>query len=181
MAYEKLRRTGLQPDHALGHPRRNADHFRLSNDPVGFLRQHLGNAKAMMDKLCTQAAFDDCATDYDLHLSQGLAITGESRDYFARGRIAWLTACFRQSWEESKIVTDLGCENGSSTPYLINLPNAPVTMGVDVSLESIKLSTKSHEAFWNHLWPSFPSGHNIRSLSKSRDAKHAPFQPKQIL
>jgi SAM-dependent methyltransferase len=95
-------------------------------------------------KSFTQASFDDCATDYDLHLSQGLAITGESKDYFARGRIAWLAACLREIEQDVKIVMDFGCGNGSSTPYLIGLPNAHFVIGVDVSRESVELAKRHH-------------------------------------
>ena len=35
-------------------------------------------------------SFDVYAEDYDAALSQGLSVSGEDKDYFAQGRIAWL-------------------------------------------------------------------------------------------
>ena len=39
------------------------------------------------------SGFDEYATSYDCALAQGLAATGEDRNYFARRRVEWLRRC----------------------------------------------------------------------------------------
>ena len=36
------------------------------------------------------SAFDSYAAEYDAALQQGISVSGEGKDFFARGRIAWL-------------------------------------------------------------------------------------------
>jgi hypothetical protein len=62
--------------------------------------------------------FDVYAADYDAALAQGLAVSGEDKMYFARGRLPWLAACLRQLGEQPAAVTDYGCGTGSATPVL---------------------------------------------------------------
>ena len=59
--------------------------------------------------------FDDYAQDYDAALNKGLSATGEGRDYFACGRIQWLSRCLRQLSEQPRLVLDYGCGDGSSS------------------------------------------------------------------
>ena len=65
--------------------------------------------------------FDAYAADYDAALAQGLAVSGEDKMYFARGRLAWLAACLRQLGEQPATVMDYGCGIGSATPSLFAL------------------------------------------------------------
>ena len=37
--------------------------------------------------------FDMSTMDYEAALARGLTVSGEDKDYFAQGRIAWLRAC----------------------------------------------------------------------------------------
>ena len=64
--------------------------------------------------------FDVYAEDYDRTLAQGLAVSGEDKNYFARGRVAWLGKRLQQMEFEPRRVLDFGCGTGSSTPLFSN-------------------------------------------------------------
>jgi len=88
--------------------------------------------------------FDLYADDYDAALAQGLSVSGEDKNYFARGRIAWLASCLRQRQTTPETVMDFGCGTGSAVPFLFELLNAKSVIGVDVSTKSLKRATELH-------------------------------------
>ena len=86
------------------------------------------------------AAFDACATTYDAALNRGISISGESKEYFIRRRIEWLSLRLRQHGCRPGHVLDYGCGTGGSAPDLLDhLPATSVT-GVDVSSHSIDVA-----------------------------------------
>ena len=68
-----------------------------------------------------KTGFDEYAADYDAALAHGLFVSGEDKNYFAKGRIGWLANCLRQMKEQPRSVMDLGCGTGSAEPFLLNL------------------------------------------------------------
>jgi SAM-dependent methyltransferase len=92
------------------------------------------------------AEFDAFAANYDAVLQQGLAVTGEDKDYYAQQRVAWLGARLRALGVAPQRVLDFGCGTGASTPYLLAefLPTA--VHGVDVSRASITVAVREHGA-----------------------------------
>jgi SAM-dependent methyltransferase len=94
--------------------------------------------------MTTPVHFDEYADNYDAALNQGLSSTGEDKDYFARGRIQWLSRCLQQIEERPKYVMDYGCGAGSATPYLLELIQADSVVGVDTSSKSVDLATHIH-------------------------------------
>ena len=95
--------------------------------------------------MIARAEFDRFATKYDEALEQGISISGESKDYFARGRISWLAAQLFKGNAGIKSVMDFGCGTGSATPHLLDLLKADSVTGTDLSLESIRVAAKSHQ------------------------------------
>lgn len=85
----------------------------------------------------TNTEFDQYATDYDAALSQGLSVSGEDKNFFARGRISWLQRCLAKIEARPRRVMDFGCGIGSAAPYLIELLDASEVTGVDVSEKSL--------------------------------------------
>lgn len=79
-------------------------------------------------------AFDSHASDYETQCAQGLSVSGESKDFFARGRIAYLRALWsRRGLGEPERVVDFGCGVGDVTPLLAEaFPRADV-LGLDPS------------------------------------------------
>ena len=61
--------------------------------------------------------FDEYASDYDAALERGLAVAGESKDYFARNRIAWLSGNLAALREQPQQIMDYGCGIGSAVPF----------------------------------------------------------------
>ena len=92
------------------------------------------------------AAFDRYATTYDAALANGLAVSGEGKDYFAAGRVQWLTRRLREVDMRVHSILDFGCGTGSSAPHLLRAFGGAVYAGVDVSRESICEARTTHGA-----------------------------------
>jgi SAM-dependent methyltransferase len=82
--------------------------------------------------------FDEFAGDYDAALNQGISLSGEDRDFFARGRVEWLRDCLRDSRPQR--VLDYGCGTGSSSPLFQSVLGASSVVGVDSSSEAIAVA-----------------------------------------
>jgi len=67
--------------------------------------------------------FDRYAANYDATLSAALAVSGESKEYFARGRITYLKECLDRLNESVASVLDFGCGIGSGTRLLAEILN----------------------------------------------------------
>jgi SAM-dependent methyltransferase len=88
--------------------------------------------------------FDAFADDYDKALEQGLAVSGERKEYFARGRVHWLARCLAQLRFLPARILDFGCGTGTSAPFLLSLPGAQRLTGVEVSEKSIAVARRLH-------------------------------------
>ena len=78
--------------------------------------------------------FDAYAARYDEALAAGLSITGEDKDYYARGRMRWVAARLRAlGIGAPHTVLDFGCGLGNATPLFIDELGARAVVGVDVS------------------------------------------------
>ncbi len=88
--------------------------------------------------------FDDFASNYDEALAQGIAVSGEDKDYFAQGRVTWLAGCLRRLCLEPRSVLDFGCGTGSAAPYLLNLNPTVQLLGVEVSAKSLEVARRDH-------------------------------------
>lgn len=103
------------------------------------------------------AHFDGYAEDYDGALNQGLSATGESKDFFARERVLWVSRCLRKLSFRPARIMDYGCGTGSATPLLSELLRAESIIGVDTSEKSLEVarrihSSSSHRFFPNHQY-----------------------------
>jgi len=90
------------------------------------------------------AEFDSFAESYEQDLGKSLAITGESREYYAQRRIDWTAHCLARLNYAAKRVLDYGCGDGANVPMLTTRFQAEQTLGVDVSNESIALARRTH-------------------------------------
>jgi SAM-dependent methyltransferase len=88
------------------------------------------------------AAFDAYAGNYDTALAQGLAVSGEDKNYFARGRVAWLARCLDRLGFRPRSVVDFGCGTGSATPFLRELLGNPTLLGLDISGKSVEVAER---------------------------------------
>jgi SAM-dependent methyltransferase len=98
-----------------------------------------------MTQSSTKASpFDAYADNYDAILARGLSVFGEDKNYFARGRVVWLTKCLRRLGHQPRTVMDFGCGTGSATPFLQELLGSPLVLGLDLSPRSVELARQSY-------------------------------------
>jgi SAM-dependent methyltransferase len=91
-----------------------------------------------------KAAFDEYAGRYDTALNEGLSLSGESKDYFAKARVRWLAGRLRERGVAPQQVLDFGCGTGDTCPALLHELNAHLVVGVDPSFESILSARQTH-------------------------------------
>ena len=91
-----------------------------------------------------QPEFDRYAADYDAALAQGISVSGEDKDFFAHGRVAWLAKCLREKSFRPKSVMDYGCGTGQAAPHLLGQLAAEKVLGVDVSEGLLAVARRDH-------------------------------------
>jgi len=96
-----------------------------------------------VDPMIAPVHFDDYAQHYDDALNRGLAATGEAKDYFARGRIRWISRCLQELSEQPKLLMDFGCGDGSTSEFLLAVNQECSVIGVDTSEKSLELATRN--------------------------------------
>lgn len=84
--------------------------------------------------------FDAYAARYHAELDRGLKASGESAEYFARARVAWLASRLAELGMRADAVLDFGCGIGQTGPLLLERLHAGRVVGVDVSEESLRLA-----------------------------------------
>ena len=95
-------------------------------------------------KTLAPAQFDDYADTYDSALAQGLALSGENKSYFTRGRVERLARCLPQFADRPTKILDFGCGTGSNAPlFLEQWPDIELLLGVDVSTKSLEVAERS--------------------------------------
>ncbi|HEV3059050.1 MAG TPA: class I SAM-dependent methyltransferase [Vicinamibacterales bacterium] len=90
--------------------------------------------------------FDEYASDYDAALARGVSVSGEDKDYFAQGRVAWLGRRLAELGRRPGAVLDFGCGTGSAAPFLMRMPGIDSLVGVDVSARSVERARQMHAA-----------------------------------
>lgn len=92
------------------------------------------------------AEFDAFAGDYDAALNQGLALSGEGKDFFAQGRAKWLAECLQSFDLQAGTALDFGCGTGSATPFLFDELGIASLIGTDPSEESLQVARETWSA-----------------------------------
>ena len=91
----------------------------------------------------TQAEFDRFATGYDEDLAKSLAVTGESREFYAQARIDWTAERVAELGCQPRDILDYGCGDGANSPMLRVRFKADHVLGVDVSTASIAVARQA--------------------------------------
>ena len=105
----------------------------------------------MKDWSFNKAEFDEYADNYDTALAHGLSVSGEDKDYFAKGRTAWLAKRLRALAEQFQSIMDLGCGIGSTSPLLLSLTGAESVLGIDTSANSVEAAKKTYGSKRTHF------------------------------
>jgi SAM-dependent methyltransferase len=90
--------------------------------------------------------FDQHADSYDVDLNRGLSVSGEEREYFAKGRIQWLKHCLGRLRQQPRSAIDYGCGVGDTTVLLRDAFDLVAVLGLDVSARSLELARLKHES-----------------------------------
>jgi SAM-dependent methyltransferase len=88
--------------------------------------------------------FDQFADEYERALERGISVSGETMDFFARGRVSWLARCLTNLAFQPMHILDFGCGTGGATSFLLRLPYVRSVCGVDVSPRSLVRARKLH-------------------------------------
>ncbi len=88
--------------------------------------------------------FDEYSAAYEEALAMALSPSGESREYFAAGRVAWLKRCLGEIGFQANFILDFGCGDGATASLLVRELNAASAVGVDVSPKSLELARKQY-------------------------------------
>lgn len=78
-------------------------------------------------------AFDAHAESYDADLQKGLSVSGETKEYFAHGRLRFVRERLDDLGHTATSVLDYGCGDGATTPLFYDLLGAVSVIGVDTS------------------------------------------------
>lgn len=95
------------------------------------------------------AAFDRLAGEgaYDRALAEALTVSGESKEYFAAGRVAWAARWLRgRGAPPPARVLDYGCGIGDTLPLLASAWGSTSLLGVDESRACIAAAAERHVA-----------------------------------
>lgn len=99
------------------------------------------------------AFFDAYALEYDVILNAALAVSGETKDYFARGRMSWLAKRLERFGFAARKVLDYGCGTGTSIPLFFEYCGCEQVVGVDVSEVSLACARRAYTAAQVQLLP----------------------------
>jgi len=91
-----------------------------------------------------ESEFDEYAGSYDSALNQGLALSGESKAYFAHERVRWFAGRLSSLGVQARRVLDYGCGTGGTSPELLEQLHARTVVGVDASRESLDVARTTH-------------------------------------
>lgn len=87
--------------------------------------------------------FDEFVEDYEAACARGLALSGESRDYFAQQRVHHTAEAMR-GFGPIRRILDFGAGLGHTTPYLLAaFPDATV-IGMDSSAASVRTANETY-------------------------------------
>src|SRR5262245_59776261 len=127
----------------MGHTGSNPDSLGISNHIGELFYKYPENAKKMSENRLGKSEFDEYAENYDAALTRGISVSGEDREFFAHGRIAWLANCLNRLGETPVTAMDFGCGTGSSVPFLFNLMKISRVLGVDVSEQALEIARRN--------------------------------------
>ena len=97
--------------------------------------------------------FDLHANSYDRELGEALAVFGEDREYFARGRVRQLAECLRQKGMVPRHLMDFGCGTGATAPILLETLGAESAIGLDTSRRSLDVARQHYGSERIHFSP----------------------------
>ena len=84
--------------------------------------------------------FDLYADDYDVALTRGISVSGETKDYFVQRRIEWLRDCLIRLSAPVAALMDFGCGTGSSSRFFFDILGVENFVGIDQSPKCLEVA-----------------------------------------
>jgi SAM-dependent methyltransferase len=88
------------------------------------------------------AEFDEHAESYEESLESSLEVSGENRDYFAAGRMRFLSGLLERAGRKAGEVLDFGCGTGNGLPHAQERLGAERVTGADISAASLEIARR---------------------------------------
>ncbi len=93
------------------------------------------------------ATFDSVAQSYEKQLQLGISLSGETAEYFVRGRVRkFVELSQRYTQSQPAALLDFGCGVGNAVPELLDRFSGIRLTGVDCSLASLALAHRRFSA-----------------------------------
>jgi trans-aconitate methyltransferase len=93
----------------------------------------------------TVPAFDSHASDYEAECMRGLSVSGESKEFFARGRLAHLVGFIERTGRPRPgRIVDFGCGIGDVSALLAETFPLGSVLGVDSSSRCVERAAQAH-------------------------------------
>jgi SAM-dependent methyltransferase len=97
-----------------------------------------------------RAEFDEFAAKYEKTMERACSVSGESPDFYAGARMAWLLRRLR-SYLPVETALDFGCGVGGSFRYFFDVLGCKSVIGVDPSQESLQVARSRYPDLNLHL------------------------------
>jgi SAM-dependent methyltransferase len=91
------------------------------------------------------AEFDSFATSYESDLDSALSVSGESKDFFAEGRVRWLAQRLQRLKFRASSALDYGCGIGGTALLLRENLSLQSVIGLEVSARSLEVAQARHQ------------------------------------
>lgn len=91
----------------------------------------------------SRAEFDEFARKYEKTMERPCAVSGESPDFYAAGRMQWCLRRLRH-WLPADTVLDFGCGIGGSTRYFFDTLGCKSVIAIDRSVESLQVAKERY-------------------------------------
>lgn len=83
-------------------------------------------------------SFDPFAADYDAHLTRGISLSGEDKEFFARGRLAAAATYLRDVGVAPRRIVEFGCGVGTNLGTIAAMWPESTIIGIDRSESSLR-------------------------------------------
>jgi len=87
--------------------------------------------------------FDEYAASYDAALAEGLAVTGDGREFYAAERVRWVARRLGELGSRPHRILDFGCGTGTAVPLLLDAFPGATVRGVDPSARSLAVAREA--------------------------------------
>ncbi len=87
-------------------------------------------------------SFDSYASEYDAHLGKGIRLSGEDKEFFARGRLAAAATYLHHSGIRPRRIVEFGCGIGTNLSLIAELWPECDVVGLDQSTQSLEVASR---------------------------------------